>query len=228
MIANADVIVPPVRRGVWDGRANISSGPRGRYLFIVIDIVEDGIFIRVRSWCVWLLLSGAGVCAVATPSWAQSTVRVEASGGYNLLKLPGDTLPVGWYADAAVYAGATLSVVGQINGNYKTAEVAGITGARVGRHYHGFMGGVRASHRTSPKVELFGQALLGGVHSAITVICSDCTETDEALQLGGGTNLMSGRIGVRISVDYIRMFLPDASVNAMRVAAGAVYGFRPR
>ena len=98
---------------------------------------------------------------------------------------------------------------------------------------HTFMGGVRVAARTHPKVVPFGQVLLGaarvgggvtasgpGVGPAIEVADAD---TRFALQIGGGVNLMTaGNFGVRLGLDYRRIFVSDGGENEFRVAAGVV------
>jgi opacity protein-like surface antigen len=97
---------------------------------------------------------------------------------------------------------------------------------------HTFMGGVRVAARTHPKVVPFGQVLLGAARvsggvtasgPAVSVIEATDSDTRFALQIGGGVNLMtSGNFGVRLGVDYRRIFVSDAGENEFRVAAGVV------
>src|SRR5215510_3720043 len=68
------------------------------------------------------------VVGVARPAAAQNTPKAEFSAGYNWLtaKSSGDEdwtkFPKGWYADIAGNISDTLSIVGQVTGNYKTFE----------------------------------------------------------------------------------------------------------
>lgn len=176
--------------------------------------------------CVSLVLACTSLGAFATPVVAQPNPHVEASGGYNLLKFPHDTLPAGWYADVAVPIGGTVSAVGQVSGNYETIDFPSAGGFRVGEHT--FMGGGRVTGRLTPTATVFGQALVGAVYSSAGSICQDCSEADAALQIGGGTNLMAGQVGLRIGLDYLRIFFTGNPANTMRFSAGVVYRFSAR
>jgi hypothetical protein len=94
------------------------------------------------------------------------------------------------------------------------------------------MGGVRVAARTNPKVVPFGQVLLGaarlsgGVTASgpeVSVIAATDADTEFALQIGGGVNLMtSGHFGVRLGADYRRIFISDGGENEFRLVAGVV------
>jgi len=176
------------------------------------------------------------VVATALPARAQ-TALIELSGGYNFLRLPGaalpdENLPAGWYADVAANVTDMFAAVGQVDGNYQSREFTGDFAGSMNTSVHRFMGGVRVHVRTNPRVVPFGQVLVGAMHvrRAFAPYALD-TETDAALQAGGGVNLMSRNIGVRVGLDYMRVFggydlIPG--VNGFRFAAGVVYGFGRR
>lgn len=163
---------------------------------------------------------------VATSSGAQAQTRSEFSAGYQVTHVPDLTLPAGWYADISVPVIPMFNVVGEVSGAYKSESLAGVsTTAKL----HTFLGGARFSGRGTPKVVPFGQVLIGaaklnfGVSAAGTSIFGG-SDTEFALQLGGGVNVMSSpRVGVRAAVDYRRIFTVDE--NEVRFAFGIVLPF---
>jgi hypothetical protein len=163
-----------------------------------------------------------GTFVMATPAAAQS--GAEFSAGYNLLITEDESIPVGWYADVAKKVSPSLGIVGQVTGNYKSIEEAGVT---VDANLHSFMGGVRFSGTSAASP--FFQALVGAIRTGgssdllgFTVGASD---TSAALQFGGGVNFGgSSSVGFRVGADYLRT-LGDFGGNAFRVAAGIVVPF---
>lgn len=185
---------------------------------------------------------GAGLLCVlvigfAAPAAAQDTPKAEVSGGYNWLaaKQSGDddwtTFPKGWYADLAGNLSDTVSVVGQVTGNYKRDG-----DEAVDLKIHSFMGGIRGS---SPgRIRGFGQFLVGGVSlKAEDDSNNSASETNFGIQLGGGVNLLaSGGIGLRLGLDYLRVFAKDdgevlgggEDVNGLRFTVGVTVGIGSR
>jgi hypothetical protein len=177
------------------------------------------------------------VVGFARPVAAQDTPKAEFSAGYNWLagKSSGDTdwtkFPKGWYADIAGNVSDTLSIVGQVTGNYKTIDD---TGGSFKLKVHTFMAGVRGS---SPgKVRGFGQFLVGGASFKGSVPGFSASETDLAIQLGGGVNVLgSGGVGLRLGVDYVRVMAKDAGevlegddINGVRFNVGVTFGIGKR
>ena len=175
------------------------------------------------------------VVGFARPAAAQNTPKAEFSAGYNWFaaKSSGDEswekFPKGWYADIAGNISDTLSIVGQVTGNYKTVDD---TDGQFKLKVHSFMGGVRGS---SPgRVRGYGQVLLGGAQiKASAAGFGDFSETDFAIQLGGGVNVIgSGGVGLRLGVDYLRIMASDSGdvlggddANGFRFNVGVVFGF---
>jgi hypothetical protein len=163
---------------------------------------------------------------IASSSSAQAQTRSEFSAGYQVTHVPDLTLPAGWYADISVPLVPMFNVVGEVSGAYKSESLAGVsTTAKL----HTFLGGVRFTGRGTPTVVPFGQVLIGaaklnfGVNAAGASILSG-SDTEFALQLGGGVNVMaSPRVGVRAGVDYRRIFTVDE--NEVRFAFGIVLPF---
>jgi opacity protein-like surface antigen len=97
------------------------------------------------------------------------------------------------------------------------------------------MGGVRGS---SPgRVRGFGQVLVGGVSVKAEDEFSgfDESETNFGLQIGGGVNVLgSGGVGLRVGLDYLRLFAKDDSlilandVNGFRFNVGVTFGIGSR
>jgi len=163
----------------------------------------------------------------SSPAAAQDAPVGEFSVGYNLLRFEENTVPAGWYADVAANVSNALAVVGQVTGNYESEEGFGV---EVDASYYTFMAGIRFSARTNPNFVPFGQVLAGGARSKFSTEAGgiDLSEsnTDGALQIGGGVNLFGGgSIGARVGADYIRVFTEGEGTNAFRFAAGVVFGF---
>jgi hypothetical protein len=186
------------------------------------------------KWVGAALLSVA-VVGFATPAAAQDTPKAEISVGYSWLGAKQSTddewtkFPKGWYADIAGNLSDTLSIVGQVTGNYKTFEDDSTL------KLHSYLFGVRGS---SPgRVRGFGQVLLGGVNlKGNDPLFGDFKETDLGLQLGGGVNVLgSGGVGLRLGVDYLRVFAKDdgetlggEDVNGFRFNVGVTFGIGSR
>jgi hypothetical protein len=142
-----------------------------------------------------------------------------------------ESFPKGWYADVAGNVSDTLSIVGQVTGNYKTIE--DIDGD-FDLDFLTFMAGLRGS---SPgRVRGFGQFLVGGAKLKGSVPGFSDSETDLAIQLGGGVTVLgSANIGLRLGVDYLRMFAKDEGailggddVNGFRANVGVTLGIGSR
>ena len=195
--------------------------------------------VDVRGSMKWLgaMTLGLMVVGFAAPAAAQDTPKAEVSVGYNWLaaKASGDEewekFPKGWYADVAGNISDTLSIVGQVTGNYKTFEDDDFK-----LNIHTFMAGVRGS---SPgRVRGFGQVLVGGVSVKAEDEAFDLeeTETDLGLQIGGGVNVLgSGGVGLRLGLDDIRVFakedglvLVGDDVNGFRFNVGVTFGIGSR
>jgi opacity protein-like surface antigen len=180
-----------------------------------------------------LLSTGAlALVAVATPAAAQDLRKIEVSGGYNFLRFFDDALDgdeknftKGWYADVAGNLTSMFAVVGQVTGNYKTVDDV----VDIDLDAHTFLGGVRVSSRQNARVIPFGQVLAGAARASASALGVDESETDGALQLGGGVNIMpTPNLGVRLGLDYLRVFSEDEGTNVFRFAAGVVVGFGAR
>jgi len=185
--------------------------------------------------------------ALAIPASAQTTPKVELSGGYQFLNFSLDgeneSMPVGWYFDVAGNLTPMLGVVFQVGGNYKSFEesisVAGITAsATADLKVHEFLGGVRLNLRSNNAVVPFGQVLIGGINGSVKVSGSttipgqppitfdnEDSSTNFGLQAGGGVNFgLTETIGIRAGADYLRVFAEDEGANLFRFHVGVVIG----
>jgi len=201
---------------------------------------------RVRRLVLCLLLTTA-----ALPAAAQDVPRAEVSGGYQFLNVSvegeGESLGKGWYADVVGNLNRTVGIVFEVGGSYKSISASetflDVTGtATVDLRVHEFMGGVRFNARPNAQLVPFGQVLVGAVNGSAkisgsasiggTTIFSTSEEesaTNLGLQVGGGLNfLLTERVGVRVGVDYLRVFEEDAGANLFRFAAGIVIPFSTR
>ena len=177
----------------------------------------------------------AGVTALlfagfVSPASAQTIQRAEISGGYQWLaaKASGEDewrkFPKGWYVDVAGHVTPMLSIVSQVSGNYRTFEDEAFDLA-----LHTFMAGIRAS--SSGRVRGHGQFLAGVASLKASDDLASDSETDFAIQLGGGVTVpASARVGLRLGVDYTRIFAKEdgavlaADVNGFRFIIGATFG----
>lgn len=195
-----------------------------------------------------IFILGFSLLALATPAAAQDA-RGDFSVGWRLLRAmeagingEGETLPVGWYVDAAMNVTEPLAIVGEIAGAYKSVEgtesALGVTvSTKADIKIHSFMGGLRYSLRDNPRFVPFAQVLFGLAHGSAdteasvtvggrTTTRSDSTSSNEfALSLGGGATVpVTEGLDLRLSADYIRIGA-DNGGNGVRVGVGVVLGF---
>jgi|KBSSwiStaDraftv2_1062776.scaffolds.fasta_scaffold71480_2 hypothetical protein len=190
-----------------------------------------------------------GTCSVAAPVLAQGTPAAELSFGYQLLnplEEAAEVLDQGWYADGAYNVNSVVALVGQFGVNHEHVEAAfsneGLTvAARGDAHLREFLGGVRLSARPRPSIAWFGQALVGSARASgnATVTATglgdassetfSVTTSNLALQLGGGmTARVAKHLGLRATLDSLRIFDDGESQSALRFTAGVVVGFGTR
>lgn len=185
--------------------------------------------------------------AIVVPASAQTTPKVELSGGYQFLNFSlngeNESMPVGWYFDVAGNLTRMLGVVFQVGGNYKTFDesvaIGGITAtASADLKVHEFLGGVRMNLRSNSAVVPFGQFLVGGVNGSVKVSASttipgqspitfedEDSGTDLGLQAGGGVNFgLTDAIGLRVGADYQHIFAEGDGANLFRFHVGVVIG----
>lgn len=195
---------------------------------------------HVLAFCVAAL----GVAAV--PASAQTVPKVELSGGYQFLNLAvegeNQSMPAGWYVDAAGNITPMLGVVFQVGGNYKTIDesvalggVAATVTADV--RVHEFLGGVRLNLRSTSAIVPFAQVLVGGIHGSADVSASatlpgvppiafddEVSGTNVGLGAGGGVNVaLTDAVGLRVGADYLHAFADEGGANLFRFQIGVVF-----
>jgi hypothetical protein len=178
------------------------------------------------------------VVGFARPVAAQDAPKAELSAGYNYLqgKSSGDDewtkFKAGWYVDVAGNVTPMVSIVGQVTGNYKTFDDD--PDGEFKLKIHTFMGGVRGSSTGS--VRGYGQFLVGGARFNGSVPGFSASETDLAIQLGGGVNVMGGGpVGLRLGIDYLRIMAKEDGeviggddINGFRFHVGVTFGIGSR
>jgi hypothetical protein len=178
----------------------------------------------IGLWC----LVAVGVTREAA---AQDAPAAEVSGGYQFFSGQGENeeewehFPKGWYFDATANVTNSVGIVGQVSGNYKHFDDDDFD-----FKVHTFMGGLRASSRGP--VRGFGQVLVGAVNFKASDDSDSVSETDLAIQLGAGVNVVSaGGVGLRLGADYLRVFAKDdgelssgENLNGLRFVVGVVFG----
>jgi opacity protein-like surface antigen len=205
------------------------------------------LLVRIMRGMVRLLGPGAIVLATGLPVAAQSVPRIEVSGGYQFLNVSiegeSESFGTGWYADIAGNLNRMFGIVFEVGGNYRSETVTETFGgvratATADLSIHEFMGGIRFNARPNPTVVPYAQLLAGGTSLSAKVSASgsvggfpisfseEDSQTNFGLQAGGGVNFMfTERVGVRVGVDYLRIFEEDSGANVFRFAAGVVVPF---
>jgi hypothetical protein len=136
-------------------------------------------------------------------------------------------------ADVALSLWKGFGASASVTGAYATNYFSGIDVNKIA-----YMGGLRYTYKNwilgsrRPHLQIFGEALLGGVHAFSGAFPSStgltATANSFALQAGGAINLvLSRRIGARLlQADYVRTQLPNnysKSQNDLRLAIGVNY-----
>ena len=200
-----------------------------------------------------VLALSIALVAMAAPAFAQSDApKAEFSGGYQFLNYSvegeNESMPKGWYFDVAGNLNRRFGIVFQIGGNYKTFDesftLGGITStATADLKVHEFLGGLRVNARSTSTFVPYAQLLVGGVNGSVTVSSTTTipgaapiafseadSGTDFGLELGGGVNFgLADAVGLRVGVDYLRVFAEDngssdSVVSKTRPARSTEYG----
>lgn len=176
---------------------------------------------RVRKSTGYVLLVVLLGLAVARTSAAQAVERRQIFAGYTSMSDVTDhvTFPFGWFAGAAAHLNPWLSVVADIDGQYKT-----ITFIDTDIHLTSYSAtaGARASAPLGRFVE-FGQVLAGVIVSRGTLFGSTATTKHAVIQPGVGMDYpLNHRWAIRGELDM--RFL--SSGHELRAATGLVRAFR--
>jgi hypothetical protein len=145
------------------------------------------------------------------PPPAPAYPRFEATGGYQLLKVPNQTIPFGLNVDGAWNRSKALGVVG---------EIGWATDSEAGFRVHAWNIGVGPRFNGRPtggKVWPFAQVLVG----MFNVRGGGFSDTSFQVQPGGGVNISGGDgWGVVFQGDYRRVFFEGEGENQGRFFAG--------
>jgi Outer membrane protein beta-barrel domain len=195
----------------------------------------------MRNWLLTLAVTFAVHAGLTSPAVAQTPPQstraplFEISVGYQSLNVTdgsNTSFPFGLAADMAFNAGA-IGFVAEAGWSRRSE---GDEPDEVLFNFWHTGGGIRWSSRRSPRVWLYGQALVGATfHEASGEIAgfdqSDIT-AHVMVQPGGGVNVVVGNgLGVVGAVDYRRVFLNeqeegDSGLNEVRLFVGVRLSLR--
>jgi hypothetical protein len=159
--------------------------------------------------------------ALARTSAAQTVERRQIFAGYTSMSDVTDHVmfPLGWFAGAAAHLNPWLSVVADVDGQYKTIT---FIDTDIHLNSHSATAGARASAPLGRFVE-FGQVLAGVVVSRGTLFGSTATTKHAVIQPGVGVDYpLSWRWAIRGELDM--RFL--SSGHELRAAIGLVRAVR--
>jgi hypothetical protein len=197
-----------------------------------------------RSICGGVFLVAAYILAGAAAS-AQQTRR-PVSGDLALTyameraqSVPGQCCfwMQGGSADAAATFWKGLGVAAGLTGDHTSNYLSGMDVNKIAyltgpRYTYTAWASDAGTAERSRSIQVFGQALFGGVHGFNGMYPSGSGTTSSAssfaIQIGGGFNLfLTRKLGVRLlEMDYVRTTLPNSAANAqddLRLAFGVAY-----
>jgi opacity protein-like surface antigen len=193
---------------------------------VLSDPLALQLFFRsVRKSFVKLLYMACVVCLVGFASAARADEpRFDVAGSYGYLhdQTNSQSLPHGWVGSFSATVDRSLSAVGEIGGTYQPSSDLAVGSTSI----YSYLAGARYGYHFNHNVTVFGQFLLGAVHSSAGVYSSGTRTTDLSWQPGGGVDLsVAPRWGVRLEGDYRGLRDNGVILNQSRFAAGLV--FRP-
>ena len=188
-----------------------------------------------------------GVCILAgATAWGQQTRKpapVSADLAITYAPERAQSVPgqccfwmQGGAADAAATFWKGLGIAASLTGDHSSNYMPGNDVNKIA-----YLAGPRYTYTTraghagavaTPRFQIFGQGLFGGVHGFNGVYPTSSgtvsSANSSAIQIGGGLNLfLSRNLGVRLlEVDYVRTALPNSAANAqddMHLAFGFTY-----
>lgn len=106
---------------------------------------------------------GLAALAFAVPGAAQTMARGEVSGGYQFLRVEGESVSKGWSVDLSWYGNRRLAVVGQVSASYKPRTTFPVFGRPFteSETVYNFLVGVRMRNQGNRVVVPFGHVLVG-------------------------------------------------------------------
>jgi opacity protein-like surface antigen len=167
---------------------------------------------------------------------------VATSSSRSQSKTKDQSIPKGWYFEAAGNLTPMLGLVFQVGGNYKTFEESVTVGggtftAEVDLDVYQFLGGVRLNVRNNPRLVPYGQVLLGAINGSVELTTTSTipgipafseedSSTNFGVVFGGGVKFgVAENTGIRFGVDYLRIFAEDEGEgsNVFRFHVGVVF-----
>jgi hypothetical protein len=146
----------------------------------------------------------------------------DVFGGYSLLFDTSDsvTFPLGWIGSVSGSLTDTVSIVAEVSGSYKSANVLGVTQA--GENIHTFTAGPRFSRR-SGGIAAYGQMLAGFEVASANAFGYSASSTGLALVPGFGVDIpVAPSLGVRIGGEFGIVRDSGAWFNGFRITTGLV------
>jgi hypothetical protein len=193
------------------------------------------------SVCGKVLLVSVFVAA-STSLWAQAQIDMSLTYAAERAQIAPGNCGCFWLqgggADVALTFWKGFGAAASLTGDHVSNYAPGLDINKIA-----YLGGPRYTHTVwtrgagaaqRPRMQIFGEALFGGVHAFSGAFPSSAgittTANSFALQTGGGINLFLSRsIGVRLlEADYVRTQLPNnysQSQNDVRLAFGVTYHF---
>jgi hypothetical protein len=167
-------------------------------------------------------------------SFAQDAPKWDVSAGYSLLNdsTLGDEIDEGtfhgWLASFNYNVTPLIGITGEVGRNSKSLEeFGGLVDADIS--FTSYLVGPRVGRRVE-KVGYFGQVLFGGVRSEASVdllgesLLDGEASNDFAIQPGAGVDyFVTPNTGLRVGVDYRRVFYEGEGSNQFRFHVGIVF-----
>jgi hypothetical protein len=171
----------------------------------------------------------APASAQAPPASAQpvTSPNLEASIGYQLLHIPGETYPFGFNVDVSRAVNDRWRLVGELGLAMDEQNESGVSGDL---SYFHFGGGPRLVAPMG-RVQPFVQLLAGAVHPRASLLVNGTPVDDNdwafMLQPGAGISIPAGNVvSVFGQADYRRAFFREEGENEFRFSFGVRFGLR--
>jgi hypothetical protein len=160
---------------------------------------------------VWALLS---LLVLSAPAAYAQAPRFDVSGGYALARETPESLH-GFVASVTGHVRETFGITGEVGGNYLTIDEAETD-------VLSFLVGPRWTNRELRRASPYVQVLVGGVRASQEFEGETTTDTEFAIQPGGGVDVwLSPNFGIRGGGDWRRIAYADGR-NQFRVHIGVV------
>jgi len=164
------------------------------------------------------------VLAVAVPASAQGSEGPAIEVGYQYMRAPDLSFPLGFNVGVSGPISGPIGVAGEVGWTRHSENGATATATNFGA-------GVRLTAKvdqTSSAARVFGQVLVGAEHDSVSVGSLPIpSETDFMLQAGGGVSAPFGSNGMsfQFQADWRRVFYTGAGENHFRFVVGVAIPF---